>query len=329
MHIEYRLMQRFERLQGWLTLSSHLRVGPSEVLLEVTSHCNLRCPNCRRSEFITQPAHMDRDLCMGILDKCRNEVEMVFLFGWGEPLLWPHLPHAVERCKALGIVTDITTNAAYPFSEEVRAVMEAGPDLLIIAMDSHIPEIYEKYRLGARFDDVVRTSRELISACRAAGKGTNIVIQMIRWPEMHRKEADFRKFVRALNPDGISVRRCTIADRPESSITKSLRRRSCPILWLGPAYIRADGTVFPCCTLDRFPLGSLHEHTLRELWNNDTMRRLRQLHGSISFDSLPECAGCYHTSDSGYPACYALAGCIFNGRTARRWMYRIDRLLAG
>ncbi len=329
MHTAVRMKQRFERVCGWLKQSNQMRVGPSEVLLEVTSHCNLRCPNCRRSEFITQPMHMDRDVCLSILDRCGNDVEMVFLFGWGEPFLWPHLPDAINRCRSHGITTDVTTNAAFPYSLAAQAVMEAGPDLLVIAMDSHIPEIYEKYRLGARFDDVVRTGRELIGAAREAGKGTKVVMQMIRWPEMHHRDAEYRKFVRSLNPDGISVRRCTVADRPENSIASSLRRRPCPVLWHGPAYIRADATVFPCCTLDRLPLGSLREHSLDELWNNDTMRGLRQLHRDVSFDSLPECVGCYHTSESGYPAFYALAGCMLNGGVARRWMYRIDRMLAG
>jgi MoaA/NifB/PqqE/SkfB family radical SAM enzyme len=58
---------------------------------------------------------------------------------------------------------------------------------------------------------------------------------------------------------------------------------------------REDGAIKACCR--SHPVGYIQDQTLEEIWNNDTMRRIRQqvLHN----ERPPECAPCFNLEDQG------------------------------
>jgi len=246
---------------------------------------------------------------------------MVFLFGWGEPFLWPHLAEGITLARKMNVKTDVTTSASFAYTESVREVIEASPDLLVIALDSHLPEVYEKYRLGACFEETLQTTRHIIESCSS---DTTVVMQMIRWPEMNTMENDYRYFAKKLGSVEVAIRRSFREEDMIKMFSPEMKRRPCPVLWQGPAYICTNGTVYPCCLLKDFPIGNICSDELSTCWNSDNMQYLRESHRKNDFSSLPECRNCYHTSPQGYPSVYALAGCLFGGPLARRWMFRID-----
>lgn len=323
--LTYRMPYRIQRTIGWLNRSAILDTGPADVLIEVTSCCDLSCPNCRRSEFVTTPEHMTMDVFRTALAHAAPGLDMAFLFGWGEPFLWPHLVEAIALSRDMGVPTNITTSAAFPCTEDVYSVLKAGPDMLVIALDSHLPEVYEKYRAGAAFEDTVSTARRMIECAATPDSPTTVVMQMIRWPEMRGQEREYIRFAKSLGPVDVAIRRSFEGSNGHPEDSPETRRRPCPVLWHGPAYIRTDGTVFPCCLLQTTPLGNIREASLAALWNGEAMQRLRRNHRRRDFSDLPECRRCYHTASNGYPRIYVLAGCMFGGPAAKRWMYRLDR----
>jgi MoaA/NifB/PqqE/SkfB family radical SAM enzyme len=58
---------------------------------------------------------------------------------------------------------------------------------------------------------------------------------------------------------------------------------------------REDGAIQVCCR--SHPIGNIKDHTLEEIWNNDTMRRIRS--EVLSGDRPPECAPCFNLEDQG------------------------------
>ena len=68
-------------------------------------------------------------------------------------------------------------------------------------------------------------------------------------------------------------------------------RKACPGLWLTPV-IRHDGNLMMCCADLRgeLNLGSLEEHSFRELWNGDSATRKRMDHLNGIFEGV--CEGC-------------------------------------
>jgi len=58
---------------------------------------------------------------------------------------------------------------------------------------------------------------------------------------------------------------------------------------------REDGAIQVCCR--SHPIGNIKDHTLEDIWNNDTMRRIR---GQVlSGERPPECAPCFNLEDQG------------------------------
>ena len=59
-----------------------------------------------------------------------------------------------------------------------------------------------------------------------------------------------------------------------------------------------NGETYPCCLADsRMPIGSSHDNTIQELWNNDKMRSLRN--AMLEGRESQECRRCYEQERSG------------------------------
>ena len=60
-----------------------------------------------------------------------------------------------------------------------------------------------------------------------------------------------------------------------------------------------DGRAFPCClSVDRYPIGDLHQNTLAEVWNDQPLRDMRV--NMLADKPTRECAKCYEQEDAGF-----------------------------
>jgi radical SAM protein with 4Fe4S-binding SPASM domain len=63
-------------------------------------------------------------------------------------------------------------------------------------------------------------------------------------------------------------------------------------------YANPDGSVLPCCVADhRKPLGNLRSQTLKEVWNSDAYKTMRQK--MLAGEKCEECSGCYQAEERG------------------------------
>lgn len=316
------LANRLRLLARYAAGSPRTDSGPADVLIEVTSRCNLACPECRRIEFTGKGAHMKWSLFESALQSGEGSVEMAFLFGWGEPLLWPHLLDGIASARALGVRTSVSTNITLLKGELARRMAESGPDILTLALDSHMKQVYEHYRKGADFEQVCSNVREFIAELQRARGRSRIVLQMICTPEASPNAAGYRSFAKQFQHAEARYRRF----KPARPVEASSTRRPCPVLWRGPAYVRSDGQVFPCCVLQDQPLGSVANGNLSALWNNEKMQRLRRLHSSGRVHELKECSTCYHSDPQEYSNLSALAGFLGSSYWARRCIPFAERI---
>ena len=58
---------------------------------------------------------------------------------------------------------------------------------------------------------------------------------------------------------------------------------------------REDGAIQACCR--SHPVGNIQNQSLEEIWNNDTMKRIR--HQVLNDERPPECAPCFNLEDQG------------------------------
>jgi organic radical activating enzyme len=156
----------------WAYKTGATRVPPLPVRLwiESTSRCNLRCGYCPNKD-IEKADHgfMDLDLFKSIIDQVADHAYDVNLFHRGEPTMHPRLPEMVAYARQKGLYTRIHTNITLLSEKKARALLDAGLDYMSCSFDGYTKEMYEKNRVGAKFDWALDHLRRFLELKKAAG----------------------------------------------------------------------------------------------------------------------------------------------------------------
>jgi len=112
---------------------------PTEVIIETSSLCNLRCIMCFRNYLPkeTKYSNMDFELFKKIIDECKkNKIAAVKLSWRGEVLLNKDFVKMVKYAKQAGIKEVSTlTNATNLTKEIAEGLVGSGLDYLIFSVD--------------------------------------------------------------------------------------------------------------------------------------------------------------------------------------------------
>jgi hypothetical protein len=153
-------LNRFEHRR----MRTRLRSRPLKLVVDPINRCNLRCPCCFTGAggVGRTPAVMTPELYRRVLDElapCLFEVE---LFGWGEPLLSPHIYTMVADAAQRGLATRINTNFSLPFdADKAERLITAGLSGLTVSIDGSRQSTYERYRVRGDLDTVLRNCRTM------------------------------------------------------------------------------------------------------------------------------------------------------------------------
>src|SRR5262249_29212108 len=61
----------------------------------------------------------------------------------------------------------------------------------------------------------------------------------------------------------------------------------------GPLYVRYDGLAWPCCYMWKEPpIGDLKKQSVMEVWNSESMVKLREAHVKNDVSAYPACQNC-------------------------------------
>src|SRR5690349_4047277 len=143
---------------------------PSYVQLEPVGQCNLRCQMCPiqfRSDGPPHgpPAFMDYELFLQLLDDLPTLTEL-HLQGLGEPMMHPRFFDMVEEAKSRGISVTTNSNATLLTRPRADRCVTSGLAMLHVSLDAASAETYEKIRVRAHFDRVLRNLAHLRDARR-------------------------------------------------------------------------------------------------------------------------------------------------------------------
>lgn len=134
-----------------ITCQKHLQ-GTCCVLLEVTERCNLHCRFCfaNGGESVASDPSYDT-ICGWIDDITKKAGKPLLQFSGGEPTLRDDLPDLVRYAKHAGCsFTQLNTNGIRLSEDEayVKALAEAGLDIVFLQFDGTEPKIYEELRIN-------------------------------------------------------------------------------------------------------------------------------------------------------------------------------------
>ena len=125
-----------------------------KVYVEPTTRCNLNCRTCMRRAWDEPAADMSMETYHRLLDSLRNlkTVERVAYWGIGEALMHPRIAEMIGRAHAMGLETELITNAQLLDESAARALVDAGLDRLIVSVDGTTTAGLSEIRPGAALE---------------------------------------------------------------------------------------------------------------------------------------------------------------------------------
>jgi len=279
---------------------------PDRVYIESTNHCNLKCIMCPTGlGVIRRPkGYMDMGLYRRIADELGPLAGSAVLHSWGEPLMHPQLFDMIVYGKRAGMKMETSTNITLLNEERARQVLDAGLDVLYLAMDGTTKETYERVRVNAKWEKSLRNVDRFLELKAQRGGGTRVVMQIIA---MNETRAEVDAFVRRWDRpevDVVNVKHLDTWGDQVDAITEHkadaepmpMTRVPCPNLWYH-GYVFWDGTL-TSCERDydqKTPLGNVGDAGVLAAWNGPAMQALRQKHTNGDF-TAPACERCVEWS---------------------------------
>jgi len=164
----------------WLRKQKERIISPilDWVQIEVTTHCNAACIYCPHTLAGErwQSAHFPLTLFHDLLPSLRH-TNLVFLQGWGEPLLHPDIFEMVRLCKNLKKIVGFTTNGLLLNKENIHTIVDLQVDILGVSFAGTTPTTHNRIRKGTDFDTVV-AALEYLRSIKAEKKTTKPAIHL-------------------------------------------------------------------------------------------------------------------------------------------------------
>lgn len=121
--------------------------------IEVTSRCWLQCTFCPKQALDKNWIY--GDLPWSLFDECiapyLSHFDLVYLQGWGEPLLHPQLWEMIRAVKAAGCCVGFTTCGSALDETKGARVLDAGIDIVSVSFAGATPDTHESLRVGSDF----------------------------------------------------------------------------------------------------------------------------------------------------------------------------------
>ena len=277
---------------------------PVRFNVEPTNYCNLSCSMCPRE--LNRPfGYMEFNLFKKIIDESilYGKRLIITLNKDGEPLLHPELTQMIKYAKDKGAAHKINfySNGILLTESKSLELIKSGLDTVHISIDAFTKETYKKVKNSQQLEIVEENVKRLVALKKKLQSKTPLaVVKIIQTPDtqneikpfIHKWNgiADFVEIGEYHNWDG------TVNGSNQSNpnkLSNGINRYPCTFLWYNPV-IFWDGRVTTCCVdyQGKGVIGDIKENTLAEIWQGDTLQKIRKAHLEGQYSTIPLCSKC-------------------------------------
>ena len=283
---------------------------PLYLQIELHQICNLRCPMCSitvpeaREKYVTDK-HLSWEMYEKIiLEAEKYECPSLNPQGFNEPLLDQNLEDHIKFAKKHGFI-DIfmNTNATLLSEERSKKILEAGLTRLRFSLDAATKETFEKIRIGADYESVMKNIERFVELRNKGGYKLPVI--GVNFVKMKTNEHETDEFIEKWKDivDFVVIQEfvppeleCDYSEfyPGDSTYQKDIKNSfNCQQPWQR-LFIHNTGDVSPCCTAfsAELSLGNISSETLHQLWNGNTMKNLRKIHKSGNYIENKWCEKC-------------------------------------
>ena len=133
---------------------------PTQVLIETTTRCNLRCKQCAHVIGKYDFADMTLEI-FAQLRPLFPHLRQAALYGHGETFLYKHFFEMLAELKRYPASVYVTTNGTLLTEAVAERLVELGLDKLAVSLDAATPALFNEIRRGADFEKVMQNIRAL------------------------------------------------------------------------------------------------------------------------------------------------------------------------
>lgn len=135
----------------------------SKLYFEPTNACNLNCQTCIRHSWDESEGFMDIALYKKILHEAKDlsSLKEISFWGFGEPLLHPHILEMIALAKDLKVKTKLITNGMLLDREMAKGLIASGLDTIVVSIDGSSEAVHAEIRSGSDLVSVKDNIRAL------------------------------------------------------------------------------------------------------------------------------------------------------------------------
>lgn len=274
---------------------------PTQLRLEPTNACNLRCAFCQNQRTDKKKEFIDTKSANTILTDAYNAgARDVGFFLFGEPLLHPELNVLVSDARRLGFShIYITSNGVLADRERVKSLFEAGLNSLQFSINAANRERYALIHGYDYFDKVMRNFFDAVSLrdmYRSQGKvciegkgGCSVRVSFVHSPDENSKS----------EMECLKERLAAYCD--EFKPREEFRGNGFPIFDAAGegcrfpfdiAFVNASAELLLCCHdfQGNTKVADLTEERIAHAWNGPIMQAARK--SLLTRDFMKDCKKC-------------------------------------
>jgi radical SAM protein with 4Fe4S-binding SPASM domain len=234
---------------------------------------------------------MDPGLYRKIIDEIvqENKGTVVRPFDGGEPLMRQDIEELIRYAKERGIAyVSINSNGLLLNRDRALSLLASGLDHIEISIDAATAATYRNIRGSEKYDLLVGNVEQLLALRKERTRPIKVTVSFVRQEANQSELLLFRKLWME-RVDQVYIREWHQHNRlvdGESVIELAQTpRHPCPYLW-DRMIIHHDGQVRFCeadweCS---YPVGDVTRESLKDIWNSDVYRCLRESHLLGKFD---------------------------------------------
>jgi radical SAM protein with 4Fe4S-binding SPASM domain len=275
---------------------------PRQLVLEVSSNCQLACPQCFIGLNQTgRHGFFPVDLFHKVADEAQHFIKHAYLHLWGEPTLNKNLPEMIHRVHEFATI-DIATHGLSITDDMAEAL--ALCEVVCVSIDGTDQATYEQYRVGGQLSKALEGLKKLIEVCKP---------EHLRWLYVVFKENEHEIGMARRMAEKLGVRiefkSAAFWDRSkmdcsmpsEDKYRRFIKvdgewqlkadRLKCREFW-ETIYVLPNGDVITCCYDGRaqYIMGNVLQDSILDIWNGEKYNAMRERHSGGTLNEM--CSNC-------------------------------------
>lgn len=271
---------------------------PPNIQIEPTSICNLRCIMCYQSDksFSSKSkgfmGYMKFDLLKKVIDEIAGEIHSVTFASRGEPTLHPELDKFLRYCEGKFLGLKLNTNATLLNEEKINMLLSSDLQQLVLSIDEKDKENYEKIRVNAKFEIIMKNLEMLKNIREKNYKNSKMRIR-ISGVKINTSQSaeEMNEFYKEFADEIALVKYSPWESAYENPVNEI--KEECSELYRR-MFVWQDGKANPCDYDYKSSLSkwNVNTNSIKSIWNSDYYNEIRDLHKKKQRNKIEPCKRC-------------------------------------